>query len=137
MRTTARYTLFIGFSVASFAAFVVMRFGTDFTTMTAVLYLYGIVAVIGGLIGHRRAYLRHAEDIAEPTLRQLIPVGRTISMFTSDRWRVRTDEETFEAARISISEQLVSVEREIDGKMRGISYPRTDVRSCEKISVSP
>lgn len=119
------------------AAFVVMRYGTDFTTMTAVLYLYGIVAVIGGLIGHRRAYLRHAEGIAEPTLRHIVPAERIQALFEDDRWRVRLDDETFEAETVSISEKLVSVEREIDGRITGISYPRSDVRSCEKVSACP
>jgi hypothetical protein len=136
MRTTARYTLFIGFSVASIAAFVVMRFGTDFTTMTAVLYLYGIVAVVGGLIGHRRAYLKHAEDIAEPTLRHLVPLDHLGSLFEDDRWTVRMDEETFEAEKVAVSEKLVSVEREIDGRSVGVSYPRSDILACKKINAS-
>jgi len=136
MRTTARYTLFLGFSVASLAAFVVMRFGTEFTTMTAVLYLYGIVAVVSGLIGHRRAYLRHAEGIPEPTLRHILPTEKLPALSGDNRWQVRTKGGTFEARSVSISQDLVSLEREIDGSSAGISYPRSDLRSCEKVSAS-
>lgn len=136
MRTTARYTLFLGFSTASVAALAVIRFGTEFTTLTAVLYLYGIVCVAGGLIGHRHAYLRHAEGHEDPSLRHILGIDGLKAFLEDDLWLVELEQQAFEAETVSLTENLVSVERELDGRMTGVSYPRSELRSCNQVSAS-
>ncbi|MDY6771568.1 MAG: hypothetical protein SV186_06480 [Candidatus Nanohaloarchaea archaeon] len=132
MRTTAKYTLFLGFTFSSIAASVVLRYGTGFGTMTAVLYLYGIACVLGGLFGYRKAALKHRDGRHDPSLREVAGLDALRERLGDDTWTVETEDGRFEAKEVSLSEKLVSVERERDGRTVGVSYPRQDVVACRR-----
>ncbi len=124
MRRTAKYTLFIGFGFSSLATFIIMQYGTGFTVMTTVLYLYGFVCLLGGVIGYRKASLEHATSHDEPGLRHVFGLHRFKELFASEKWGVEMEGEEFEAETVAIQEDVVSVEREWQGDTVGISYPR-------------
>lgn len=132
MRTTAKYTLFIGFAFSSITTYVIMNHGTGFTTMTAVLYLYGLVCLIGGIVGYRKAYLEHVKRHEEPGLRHIFGLHDVGSFFRQDSWKMELKNDRFETPEFRLSDKIVSVRRELDGIEVGISYPRRSVVSVKK-----
>lgn len=132
MKRTILYSGTIGVTAASAAVLIVSIHGTGFAVMTAVLYLYGIVAAIGGFIGYRRSLLRHRGGIADPSFFQMLGIDAVRERLQGTRWNVRLEEEQFTARSVEISENLVSLRRPIDGALAGISYPRSIVRSVER-----
>lgn len=129
MKHTILYSALVGVTTASAAIAVVAVHGTGFAVMTAVLYLYGIVAAVGGFLGYRRSLLRHRGGIADPSFFQVLGVDGLRERLTGRRWTVRLEEERFAARDVEISEDMVSLRRRIDGTVAGISYPRSIVRS--------
>lgn len=124
MRSTAKYTLFVGFLFSSIATFIIINFGTGFKIMTAVLYLYAFSCLLGGIIGHRRALLKYSGRHSDPGLTHVFGLDALLELFSTDRVRVSLKEKEFEVEEAELLEDVVVVEREIDGRFYGISYPR-------------
>ncbi|MDY6788956.1 MAG: hypothetical protein SVV03_03240 [Candidatus Nanohaloarchaea archaeon] len=124
MKSTAKYTLFVGFLFSSMATFVILNFGTDFKVMTIALYLYAFSSLIGGVIGYRRAWLKHSGRHSDPGLPHIFGLDKFWNLFSTKSIRVSLENDSFEAEEAELSENLISVEREQDNRIYGMSYPR-------------
>jgi len=131
MRRTAKYSLVLGFTFSSIAIAIVTQFGTGFEVMTGVLYLYGIVAVLAGILGYRKAYLDHAESHPEPRLKHIVGLHRLGELFEEETWLVTLEHDNFETGQLRLTDDLVSVRRDIDGETF-LSYPRNQLVGLRK-----
>lgn len=131
MRHTAKITLLTGFSFSSLVTVILSRYGTDFTTLTSVLYLYGFVCLIGGVIGYRKAFLKHGKERKEVSFKDLLGLETLLEKFRTRKWRVELENTDIRAESIKVHGKLVSAER-VDGTK--ISFPRKSVEKIEKLS---
>ena len=131
MRYTAKITLVIGFTVSSAVTLVLKRTGTGFRAMTSVLYLYGFTCLAGGIIGYRKAYLKHGEGREDAGIKHILGIDRLRQFLKTGKWIITTEKREMVAEKLKVHGKLVSMELE-DGKK--LSYPRKSVEKLEKLS---
>lgn len=132
MRRTAKYTLFTGFVFSSVSLMILKTFGAGFKVLTVILYLYGFVCLIGGIIGYRHAFLEHSEGMERPRIRHILGLDSLRDFFSPDLWLVEMEDTNFEAREVRLTDNLVLVMRRFGESFAGISYPRDKLVGLSK-----
>ncbi|MCJ7450358.1 MAG: hypothetical protein MUP58_01315 [Candidatus Nanohaloarchaeota archaeon QJJ-9] len=111
---------------------ILKTFGTSFKVLTSILYLYGFVCLLGGVIGYRKAFLEHSEGFDRPRMKHIFGIDRLKEVFSPDLWMVEMEDTNFEAKEVRMTENLVSVRRRFGDSFAGISYPRDKLVGLSK-----